>query len=82
MYRVRPTMKNEKELLSQRIISYLGKHPGAGDTLEGIVTWWLEQERIDRVVDDVADVLRSLEKKGTVQAHRTQAGTTIYKIKK
>jgi predicted Zn-ribbon and HTH transcriptional regulator len=75
-------MKNEKELLSQRIISYLKKHPEAGDTLEGIVTWWLEQERIDRVVDDVADVLRSLEKKGTVLAHRTQAGTTIYKIKR
>jgi hypothetical protein len=82
MYRVRSTMKNEKDLLSQRIISYLKKHPEAGDTLEGIVTWWLEQERIDRVVDDVAEVLRSLEKKGTVQAHRTQTGTTIYKIKK
>ena len=75
-------MKNEKDLLSQRIISYLKKHPEAGDTLEGIVTWWLEQERIDRVVDDVADVLRSLEKKGAVLAHRTQAGTTIYKIRK
>lgn len=82
MYRVRCTMKNEDELLSQRIISYLEKHPEAGDTLEGIVTWWLEQERIDRVVDEVADVLRSLEKKGTIQAHRTQTGTTIYKIKK
>ena len=77
MYLERHTMKNEKELLSQRIISYLKKHPEAGDTLEGIVTWWLEQERIDRVVDDVADVLRSLEKKGTVQTHRTQTGTTI-----
>jgi len=75
-------MKNEKELLAQRIISYLEKHPEAGDTLEGIVTWWLEQERIDRVVDDVADILRSLEKKGTVQAHRTQTGATIYKISK
>lgn len=82
MFQVRRTMKNEKELLSQRIISYLKKHPEAGDTLEGIVTWWLEQERIDRVVDDVADVLRSLEKKGTVQAHRTHTGTTIYKIRK
>jgi hypothetical protein len=75
-------MKNEKELLSQRILSYLEKHPEAGDTLEGIVTWWLEQERIDRVVDDVADALRNLEKKGTVLAHRTQTGTTIYKFKK
>jgi hypothetical protein len=75
-------MKNEKELLSQRILRYLEKHPEAGDTLEGIVTWWLEQERIDRVVDDVADALRNLEKKGTVLAHRTQTGTTIYKFKK
>ena len=55
-------MKNEKDLLSQRIISYLKKHPEAGDTLEGIVSWWLEQERIDRVVDDVAEVLTEIVK--------------------
>ena len=76
------TMKNKKELLSQKILSYLGKHPEAGDTLEGIVTWWLDQERIDRIVDDVADTLKNLEQKGNILAHRTQTGLTIYKIKK
>lgn len=74
-------MKYEKKILSQRIINYLKKHPEAGDTLEGIVTWWLEQERIDRVVDDIADTMRGLEKEGKVLSHKTQTGTTIYKIK-
>jgi hypothetical protein len=75
-------MNNKKTLLSQRILSYLAKHPEAGDTLEGIVTWWLEQETIDQIVDEVADTLNDLEHKGTIHAHRTQSGEIIYKIKK
>ena len=75
-------MKDENEILSQQILSYLAKHPQAGDTLEGIVTWWLEQERIDRLVDEVANTLIILERKGTIRTHKTQSGLTIYKIKK
>ncbi len=75
-------MKNEKERLAQRILSYLEKNPDAGDTLEGIATWWLDQERISRIVDEVAMVLKALEKKGAIRAYKTQTGATIYKIKK
>jgi hypothetical protein len=75
-------MDNKKALLSQRILSYLAKHPEAGDTLEGIVTWWLEQETIEQIVDEVADTLSDLEHKGTIHTYRTQSGEIIYKIKK
>jgi len=74
-------MKNDKGILSQRILHYLEKHPGAGDTLEGIVTWWLDQEIIDHVVDNVSDVLLTLEQKGSIQSHTYRSGTTIYKIR-
>lgn len=75
-------MNNENNNLSQRILQYLEKHPQAGDTLEGIVTWWLEQDRIDHLVNEVAEALRSLAHKGAIQTHTSQSGTTIYKIKK
>ena len=75
-------MKEKNEILSRHILSYLTKQPEAGDTLEGIVTWWLEHERIDRLVDEVANVLQLLERKGTIRTHKTPSGLTIYRIKK
>lgn len=74
--------KNNKEILSRKILNYLIKHPQAGDTLEGIATWWLEQQRIEEIVDEVAEALDVLIKKGRVQALESQSGVTIYKLKK
>ena len=75
-------MTKKEKNFSQMILNYLQRNPEAGDTLEGIVTWWLEQERIERAVDEVANVLESLVQKGSVRVHKTQNGTSIYKINK
>lgn len=74
--------RNNKEILSQKILNYLKKHPQAGDTLEGIATWWLAQQRIEEIVDEVAEALDILIKKGSIQALESQSGVTIYKVKK
>jgi hypothetical protein len=74
--------RNNKEILSQKILNYLKKHPQAGDTLEGIAMWWLAQQRIDEIVDEVAETLDILIKKGSVQALESQSGVTIYKVNK
>lgn len=73
-------MKKKKEL-AQRLLDYLEKNPHAGDTLEGIASWWLEQQRVEQVVDDVADALDYLVQKGVVRIHKLQNGAPIYKIK-
>jgi hypothetical protein len=49
------------------ILSYLRRHPNAGDTLEGITKWWLELERIDTSVNDVASVVDNLASIGMIQ---------------
>jgi hypothetical protein len=78
-----PLKKNRKvEALSREILDYLKKHPDASDTLEGIATWWLEQQRIERLVDEVAEALELLIKKGAVRARKINDSVTTYKIKK
>lgn len=72
-------MKKQEELAC-RLLGYLEKNPDAGDTLEGIASWWLEQQRVEQVVDEVADALDSLVEEGVVRVYKLQSGTSIYKI--
>jgi hypothetical protein len=74
--------QSKKEILSRKILSYLEKHPKAGDTLEGIAMWWLEQQLIEEVVDEVEKALNFMVKKGVIRTNTSQSGLTIYKIKK
>ena len=73
-------LSDSREKISREILSYLRKHPDAGDTLEGICTWWLELERIELTVDEVEAVLKSLMKKGIIKKHKLSNGKNIYKI--
>jgi Fe2+ or Zn2+ uptake regulation protein len=70
------------DALSREILDYLKKHPEASDTLEGIATWWLQKQRIENLVDEVAKALELLIENGTITSHRTLNGTSLYKIKK
>jgi len=51
------SVNKKKEKISRVILNYLQKNPDAGDTLEAISKWWLEIERTDISVDEVAEVL-------------------------
>lgn len=64
------------------ILNCLRKNPDAGDTLEGIMKWWLELKRIELSVDEVKDAIDNLIQKGIIRMHKTKGGTTFYKINK
>ncbi len=72
--------KKKAEKLSSMILNYLKKNRNAGDTLEGITKWWLELERIDTSVEDVASVLDDLVQKGIIRIHKTNGVSAFYKI--
>jgi len=72
--------KREKEIEAM-ILNYLGKNPGAEDTLEGITKWWLEMKRIEASVEEVANALEVLLQKGLIKIIKVKDGTNIYKIK-
>lgn len=67
---------------SRRIMDYLHRHPDASDTLEGIAAWWLDQQHIEQLVEEVTEALELLVKKGFLSVHKKNSGTTTYKIKK
>ena len=73
---------NIKEEISKQILSYLEKNPDAGDTLEGITKWWLESERVDQAVDDIAEALNLLLEKGAVIKTKCKKGSSIFKLNK
>ena len=59
-------MEKKTEKISRMILDYLRKNPDAGDTLEGITRWWLNMERIDLSVKEVAQALESLMEQGVI----------------
>lgn len=70
------------EQISRMILDYLLRNPEAGDTLEGIVEWWLEMERTESSVDDVAGALESLARRGMITRRESKAGTIFCGINK
>jgi len=66
------------EQVSRMILDYIRRNPGAGDTLEGITRWWLETERVESSLGQVADALEGLMQKGVITAHKMQGGQVLY----
>ena len=72
-------MIKEEQKLSEKILDYLHKHPGAGDTLEGITTWWLDMNTNESSVEKVNHALEILVKKGHIRKRQLQGGVVLYK---
>lgn len=73
-------MNNKKEDIASRILEYIQKNPDAGDTLEGIVRWWLDSEMINKSVEEVAKALEALIEKGLLKKVKLSNGKLIYKV--
>ncbi len=46
-----------KTQITYDILGYLAEHPGAQDTLEGIIEWWLLEQEIKRQTGKVKEAL-------------------------
>lgn len=75
-------MEKKTEKISGMILDYLRKNPDAGDTLEGITRWWLNMERIDFSVKEVAQALESLVQQGAIRIRESESGNIFYRIYK
>lgn len=75
-------MNKEQEKISEMVLNYLRRNPDAGDTLEGIVKWWMGFENIELSMKDVADVLEILIQKKAINVYVIADGTAFYKVNK
>jgi hypothetical protein len=64
--------------ITDDVLAYLVEHPQAQDTMEGIVEWWLLEQRIRNAVADVEVALRDLVSHDLLVARQCSDGRTYY----
>jgi DNA-binding transcriptional regulator PaaX len=69
-----------KKDISQDILKYLLKHPDASDTLEGIMEWWLLNQRIGYEIDKVKAAIFKLVKEGWVIEIKSKNSIVRYRL--
>jgi len=62
------------------LLAYLHRHPQAADTLEGIVSWWLPQQRYEVGSQRIERVLRDMVDSGTLRCERLPGGAVLYAL--
>ncbi len=66
--------------IAYEILAYLADNPDAGDTMEGIVEWWLLEQRIKRETEKVREALTELVAKGFISKREGKTSGTYYRI--
>lgn len=62
------------------ILAHLSDHPGAQDTLEGIVEWWLLEQKIRHLITETRAALRELVAERLVLTRQGSQGHTYYRV--
>ncbi|MGO1001015.1 hypothetical protein [Lysobacter sp. CA196] len=62
------------------VLGYIGAHPLAADTLDGIVRWWLPQQRYVTAHARIEATLERLVDDGALRLRRLPDGTALYSL--
>ena len=62
------------------VLAYLQKHPEAADTLDGIVSWWLPQQRYEIDRERIERVLSELVTSGKLRCEHLPGGAVLYAL--
>lgn len=71
---------SDGDLVAQDILTYLLAHTRAEDTVEGIVEWWLLEERIKHRTKEVQRVLDELVALRLVSVRKSKDARVRYRI--
>ena len=74
----RNEQKDERQA-RRYILSYLLEHPDAGDTLEGIVEWWLLHQKIRFETRNVSQAIAELVAEGLITTQQSSDSRIIYR---
>ena len=68
--------------IARDILAYLSAHARAQDTFDGIVEWWLLDQKIKRETRQVQKVLDELVAQGLISLREAKDSRTHYRINK
>jgi hypothetical protein len=70
--------QQEIESLAEEIAEYVAQHPNAADAIDGIIQWWLPDQRLEKTRERVQAALDLLEREGVVASSIHKDGHVIY----
>lgn len=73
-------MQIAKRQIEHEVLAYLAEHPDTQDTLEGIVEWWLLEQKIQRQTALVREALAGLVARGLVRERRGPDARIRYQV--
>jgi hypothetical protein len=66
--------------IADEILGYLAVHPDAQDTLEGIVEWWLLEQKITVQTNRVREALEGLVAEGLIVERLDVEARSLYSL--
>jgi Fe2+ or Zn2+ uptake regulation protein len=77
-----PGLAGRTEAIDPRaeIVAYLAAHPHAADSLDGIVDWWLPNQRYETARSTIQAALDDLGRQGIVEEVVPCRGTRLYRL--
>jgi hypothetical protein len=76
---MQPDQKEQRDVY-YFILSYLTHHPDAGDTFDGIMEWWLLEQRIRFEMRNVFEAVASLVAEGLILEHVGPGSLVTYRV--
>ena len=71
---------NEKAHICNEILSYLVEHPDARDSIDGIIEWWLLEQKIKHQANVVKEAIEELVDKGLLVEQQGKDVHTYYQL--
>ena len=65
-----------------KILAYLTARPEEGDTLEGIMNWWMKSDKGKHAIDELEDTLNLMFANGELEKIKVKKDIFVYKVKK
>jgi hypothetical protein len=69
-----------RQEVEHAVLAYLQHHPDAADTLDGIASWWLPQQRYETERERIERVLSVLVERGELRCDRLPDGAALYAL--
>ncbi len=69
-----------RSMIARDVLAYLTAHPDARDTIEGIIRWWIPEQKIKTHITTLKNVIAELVAKGLILESHGHDSRIHYRI--